>query len=58
MKTAITPGEILLEDYLVPMDISNNALARAFGKGWFNLATQHKRFFLHKEVSIIDTLHS
>jgi len=29
MKHAITPGEILLEDYLVPMGISQNALARA-----------------------------
>jgi addiction module HigA family antidote len=27
----ITPGEILLEDYLKPMDISQNALARALG---------------------------
>ena len=27
----ITPGEILLEDYLKPMDISQNALARAIG---------------------------
>ena len=31
MKTAITPGEILLEDYLIPMGISQNALARALG---------------------------
>jgi len=31
MKTAITPGEILLEDYLVPMGISQNTLARALG---------------------------
>ena len=31
MKPAITPGEILLEDYLVPMSISQNALARALG---------------------------
>ena len=31
MKTAITPGEILLEDYLVPMGISQNALARTLG---------------------------
>jgi len=31
MKTAITPGEILLEDYLAPMGISQNALARALG---------------------------
>jgi hypothetical protein len=31
MKPAITPGEILLEDYLVPMGISQNALARALG---------------------------
>jgi plasmid maintenance system antidote protein VapI len=27
----LTPGEILLEDYLVPMGISLNALARALG---------------------------
>jgi addiction module HigA family antidote len=31
MKPAITPGEILLEDYLVPMGISQNVLARAIG---------------------------
>ena len=31
MPKAITPGEILLEDYLVPMGISQNALARALG---------------------------
>jgi hypothetical protein len=31
MKPAITPGEILLEDYLVPMGISQNVLARALG---------------------------
>lgn len=26
MKPAITPGKILLEDYLIPMGISQNAL--------------------------------
>ena len=31
MKPAITPGEILLEDYLLPMGISPNALACALG---------------------------
>ena len=31
MKPAITLGEILLEDYLIPMGISQNALARALG---------------------------
>jgi addiction module HigA family antidote len=31
MKPAITPGEVLLEDYLIPMGISPNALARALG---------------------------
>lgn len=31
MKTAITPGEILLEEYLKPMGISQNAMARAIG---------------------------
>ena len=31
MKSSITLGEILLEDYLVPMGISQNALARALG---------------------------
>jgi addiction module HigA family antidote len=31
MKTPITLGEILLKDYLVPMGISQNALARALG---------------------------
>ena len=32
MKTPITPGEILLEEYLKPMGISQNAMARAKGK--------------------------
>lgn len=27
----IHPGEVLLEEFLVPMDISQNALARAIG---------------------------
>ena len=31
MSGPITPGEILLEDYLKPMGISQNALARALG---------------------------
>ena len=31
MKTSITPGEILLEEYLKPMGISQNAMARAIG---------------------------
>lgn len=31
MKTAITPGEILLEEYLRPLGISQNAMARAIG---------------------------
>jgi len=31
MKTPITPGEILLEEYLKPMGISQNAMARAIG---------------------------
>ena len=31
MNTPITPGEILLEEYLKPMDISQNAMARAIG---------------------------
>ena len=31
MKNPITPGEILLEDYLKPMGISQNAMARAIG---------------------------
>ena len=31
MKTTITPGEILLEEYLKPMGISQNAMARAVG---------------------------
>lgn len=29
MNPPITPGEILLEEYLVPMGISQNAMARA-----------------------------
>ncbi len=31
MKPPITPGEILLEEYLTPMGISQNAMARAIG---------------------------
>ena len=31
MKPSITPGEILLEEYLEPMGISQNAMARAIG---------------------------
>ncbi len=31
MKTTITPGEILLEEYLKPLGISQNAMARAVG---------------------------
>lgn len=31
MKTSITPGEILLEEYLKPMGISQNAMVRAIG---------------------------
>ena len=32
MTTPITPGEILLEEYLVPMGISQNAMARAINE--------------------------
>lgn len=31
MSPPITPGEILLEEYLTPMGISQNAMARAIG---------------------------
>lgn len=31
MQAPITPGEILLEEYLKPMGISQNAMARAIG---------------------------
>ncbi len=31
MKPPVTPGEILLEEYLRPMGISQNAMARAIG---------------------------
>ena len=31
MNHTITPGEILLEEYLTPMGISQNAMARAIG---------------------------
>ena len=31
MPSPITPGEILLEEYLKPMGISQNAMARALG---------------------------
>lgn len=31
MNTPVTPGEILMEEYLKPMGISQNAMARAIG---------------------------
>ena len=31
MARPITPGEIVLEEYLLPMGISQNAMARAIG---------------------------
>lgn len=31
MNPPLSPGEILLEEYLVPMGISQNAMARAIG---------------------------
>ena len=31
MNLPVTPGEILLEEYLKPMEISQNAMARAIG---------------------------
>ncbi len=31
MQSSITPGEVLLEEYLKPMGISQNAMARAIG---------------------------
>lgn len=31
INPSITPGEILLEEYLIPMGISQNAMARAIG---------------------------
>lgn len=31
MNAPVTPGEILLEEYLQPMGISQNAMARAIG---------------------------
>ena len=31
MDSPLTPGEILLEEYLTPMGISQNAMARAIG---------------------------
>ena len=31
MDSPITPGEILLEEYLKPMGVSQNAMARAIG---------------------------
>src|SRR4051794_34670437 len=31
MNPSITPGEILLEEYLKPMGLSQNAMARAIG---------------------------
>jgi biotin operon repressor len=51
MKPAITPGEILLEDYLIPMGISQNALARALGISPRSINESHQE--LHRSGRVI-----
>lgn len=47
MKIPITPGEILMEEYLKPMEISQNAMARTIG-----VAPQTINEIVHAQRSI------
>jgi addiction module HigA family antidote len=51
MKSPITPGEILLEEYLIPMGISQNAMARAIG-----VAPRAINEIIHARRSITPTM--
>jgi addiction module HigA family antidote len=51
MKTPITPGEILLEEYLIPMGISQNAMARSIG-----VSPRAINEFVHAKRSITPTM--
>ena len=51
MKNHITPGEILLEEYLTPMGISQNAMARAIG-----VAPRAINEIVHAKRSITPTM--
>ena len=51
MKTPITPGEILIEDYLKPMGISQNVMAYAIG-----IAPQTINEIVHASRSITPAL--
>ena len=51
MNTPVTPGEILMEEYLKPMGISRNALARAIG-----VAPQTINEIVHARRSITPAL--
>ena len=51
MSKNITPGEILLEEYLKPMSISQNAMARAIG-----VAPRAVNEIVHGKRSITPTM--
>ncbi len=51
MVTNITPGEILLEEYLKPMGISQNAMARSIG-----VAPRAINEIVHAKRSITPTM--
>ena len=51
MDNPITPGEILLEDYLKPMKVSQNAMARAIG-----VAPRVINEIVHARLSITPTM--
>ena len=51
MNTPVTPGEILIEEYLKPMGISQSAMARAIG-----VAPQTINEIVHARRSITPTM--
>ncbi len=51
MNTPVTPGEILIEEYLKPMGISQSAMARAIG-----VAPQTINEIVHAQRSITPTM--
>jgi addiction module HigA family antidote len=51
MNPPVTPGEILLEEYLIPMGISQNAMARAIG-----VAPRAINEIIHTRRSITPTM--
>ena len=51
MNPPVTPGEILLKEYLIPMGISQNAMARAIG-----VAPRAINEIIHNRRSITPTM--